>query len=96
MHRRHPAYLQVFLLVADVTDRPWRLEAMQGKGMALGTGDVLLLGVYLVAGGGCYLNPFGITAFVAAFTGLVTDYGVAFDSVITEEGEIDNQLGAGH
>jgi hypothetical protein len=95
MHRRHPAYLHVFLLVANVTDRPRRLEAMQGKGMALGTGDVLLLSVYLVAGGSCYLSPLGITAFMAVFTGLVKDCGVPLDSVITVEGEIDNQLGAG-
>ena len=63
--------------------------------MALGAGDVLLLSVQLVAGGGGYLNPPGITALMTFFTGLVRDCSVPFDSLITPEGEIKHQLGTG-
>lgn len=95
VHWRHSAYLYVFLLMADVTDRPRGLKAMQGNRMALGAGDVLLPSVYLVTDGGCYLDPLKTTTLMTFFTSLVRDYRVLFHSLKTPEDEINNQLGAG-
>ena len=91
----HPAYLNVCLLVADATDGPRRVKAMDGNRMALGAGYVLSLGMLNVTGGGGYLNPLGAAALVTFFTKLILDYGVLFDSLIVTEGEIKNQLGSG-
>lgn len=89
VHLCHSRYLGVFLLMANVTDRSRRFEAVQRNGVTLGTGDVLLLSVLLVTRGGCYLNPLGITAFMTFFTGIVRDYSMVFDSLVTPEGKVN-------
>ena len=71
------------------------MESVQANGMTLGTGDVLLPGVLLVTGGGRYLNPVGVTTLMTFFTGVVRDYCVLFNSLITPEGKIKQQHSTG-
>ncbi len=95
VHWRHSAYLHVVFLMADVADGPRSLEAMQGNRMALYAGNVLLLSVHQVPGGGGYLEPPGITTLVTFFTSFIRNYSVPFYSLKIPEGKIKNQLGTG-
>lgn len=91
VHRCHAIYLCVFFLMAVVTDRFRGFELMQGNGMTLGAGDVLLLSMLLVTGGSCYLNPPRIITLMTLFAGIVRDYGVLFHTLKVPEGKIKQQ-----
>src|SRR3990170_2656111 len=72
----HLGNFDLLFLMTHPADGSRGLKAVDGDGMALHAGDVLLFRVQLVACGACYLNPAGVAALVACLTNPILDRGV--------------------